>query len=389
VRSGDATRWLAVGRSVNSDSYEAGVEAATEALRGADPKLIVVFCAESHDLKALLRGINTTTGGVPLVGCSTAGEISTVGPDDQTVVVTAFGGSGFTVATRATDGVTGRQHEAGADVAACAAELGAAGHRVLMLLTDGLVRRQEEIIRGIYGVLGASVPLVGGCAGDDLKMEQTTVLFNDEVLTDAAVAAAVASDAPFGIGADHGWRKVGDPVLVTSATTGKVYMLGDEPALDVYLDRLGAPAEAHDDPAAFARFALHHPLALSRRGGEEMRFIAEADFGKRALVLVADAPAGSLVWFTEGDRDSVLDASDAACRSALAMLDGPPIGLFAFDCVARRGVLGDSGIRRAVGRVAKHGAGAPVAGFYTYGEFARVRGRNAFHNQTLVVLAVG
>jgi len=33
--------------------------------------------------------------------------------------------------------------------------------------------------------------------------------------------------------------------------------------------------------------------------------------------------------------------------------------------------------------------GAPVAGFYTYGEIARTHGISGFHNQTLVVLAVG
>ena len=31
----------------------------------------------------------------------------------------------------------------------------------------------------------------------------------------------------------------------------------------------------------------------------------------------------------------------------------------------------------------------PTAGFYTYGEFARVRGASGFHNQTLVTLAIG
>jgi hypothetical protein len=33
--------------------------------------------------------------------------------------------------------------------------------------------------------------------------------------------------------------------------------------------------------------------------------------------------------------------------------------------------------------------GAPLAGFYTYGEIARVRGARGFHNQTLVVLSIG
>jgi hypothetical protein len=35
-----------------------------------------------------------------------------------------------------------------------------------------------------------------------------------------------------------------------------------------------------------------------------------------------------------------------------------------------------------------HARGAPVAGFYTYGEIARTRGMRGFHNQTLVVLSI-
>ena len=90
----------------------------------------------------------------------------------------------------------------------------------------------------------------------------------------------------------------------------------------------------------------------------------------------------------EGDHDSVLAATDAACQEALSALGGQaPLGLLAFDCIARRGVLGDAGIKREVDRIAGH-AGGPVAGFYTYGEIARTHGVNGFHNQTLVVLAL-
>jgi hypothetical protein len=92
----------------------------------------------------------------------------------------------------------------------------------------------------------------------------------------------------------------------------------------------------------------------------------------------------------EGDDASVLDATDAACGDALAALGGQaPLGFVAFDCIARRGVLGETGIQREVGRIASFAGGAPVAGFYTYGEIARTHGISGFHNQTLVVLAVG
>ena len=52
-------------------------------------------------------------------------------------------------------------------------------------------------------------------------------------------------------------------------------------------------------------------------------------------------------------------------------------------------MLGDDGIAAEVERITTHADGAPVAGFYTYGEIARTRGVSGFHNKTLVVLAVG
>ncbi|MDQ6915471.1 MAG: FIST C-terminal domain-containing protein, partial [Actinomycetota bacterium] len=235
------------------------------------------------------------------------------------------------------------------------------------------------------------VPLVGGCAGDDLKMDTTFQFHGDRVLRDAVVGAAIASDAPLGIGVRHGWRRVGEPMVVTRSANNRVHLIDDQPALDVYLDRLDAPADARVDPAAFTRFALTHPLGLSRRSGEaQVRFIGEANFSDRSLGCIAEVPQGGLAWFMEGDGASVLEATDGACADAVAPLEGrEPLGLIAFDCIARRGVLGDEGIRTEVARVAASAPGAPIAGFYTYGEIARTHGVTGFHNQTLVVLAVG
>jgi hypothetical protein len=260
---------------------------------------------------------------------------------------------------------------------------------VLLLLTDGLAGDQAEIVRGAYRVVGAEVPLVGGCAGDDLRTAGTAQLHDGKVLRHAVVAAAIASDAPLGIGVRHGWRRVGPPMLVTRSEGNRVHSLDDAPALDVYLQRLQAPPAAWEDPQAFTLFAMTHPLGLSRRSGQEVRFVAGADFTDRSIQCIAQVPQGGLTWFMEGDDASVLEATDAACRDALAALDGrPPLGFVAFDCIARRGVLGEVGIRSEVDRIASFAAGAPVAGFYTYGEIARTHGISGFHNQTLVVLAV-
>ncbi|MGH2771989.1 MAG: FIST signal transduction protein [Actinomycetota bacterium] len=382
-------RWMAVGQSNEPDPDKAGRQAA-EAAVGDDARLLIVFSSENYDLEILLAAIRKVSGDVPLIGCSTAGEIATSGPNELGVVVVALGGLGFEVSTACATGAKDGLRDAGTRVASSMEQVASSPNKVLVILSDGLAGDQQEIVRGAYSVVGAAVPLVGGCAGDDMKMKSTYQFFDDRVLKDAVVAAAIGSSSPFGIGVRHGWRKVGEPMLVSRSGNNRVYTLDDRPALDAYLERLKAPAEAATDPAAFTLFAMTHPLGLSKRTGEpHVRFVAEADFQDRSLVCIAEVPTGALAWLMEGDESSVLEATDDACTEALDALGGaPPIGMLTFDCIARRGVLGEGGIKAEIERVSTHAPGTPVAGFYTYGEFARIQGMSGFHNQTLVVLAV-
>lgn len=383
-------RWMAVG-SAHGLETGAGARAADDALVRDDAKLLIVFCSQSHDLHGLLAAIRRRAPGVPLIGCTTAGEIAATGPSETSVVVTALGGDGFAVETAAATGASRDMRNAGATVARCLPARDDLPYKVLVLLSDGLAGDQQELVRGAYGVLGAAVPLVGGCAGDDLRMTQTHQLHGDQVLTDSVVAAGLASNAPFGIGVRHGWRRVGEPMLVTASAANRVYTLDDLPALDVYLKHLGIDLSTGSDHRTLARLALTHPFGLGRPSGEdEVRLISGGDFVERSLSCMAEVPQGALVWIMEGDAASVLEATESACGDSLAALDGKaPLGVIAFDCIARRGVLGDADIRTEIDRLTAVTAGAPVAGFYTYGEIARTRGLRGFHNQTLVVLSVG
>jgi hypothetical protein len=381
---------MAVG-SAHGLEPRAGARAVDDALIHDDPKLLIVFCSPGHDLHALSAELRRQAPGVPLIGCTTAGEIAASGPSESSVVVTALGGDGFSVQTAVATEASRDLRAAGAQVARCLPGREERPHKVLIMLSDGLAGDQQEIVRGAYGVLGAAVPLVGGCAGDDLQMAETHQLYGDQVLTDSVVAASIVSDAPFGIGVRHGWRRVGDPMLVTASAGNQVYTLDDQPALDVYLEHLGVDPSADRDHAWVARLALTHPFGLGRPSGEdEVRFISGGDPDERSLSCIAEVPQGALVWIMEGDAASVLEATEAACGDSLAALGGKsPLGVIAFDCIARRGVLGDTGIRTEIDRLAAVVPGIPVAGFYTYGEIARTHGLRGFHNQTLVVLSVG
>ncbi|MET0236390.1 MAG: FIST N-terminal domain-containing protein [Kibdelosporangium sp.] len=387
----DDGRWMGVGRCADTESRSAATTAATAALVGADPKLIIVFFAITHDAAEVMTAIRAVAPGVPLIGCSTHGEIAPGGPTDGTVLVTAIGGRGIEVSTSVAESVSGRQRAAGAQIAQCATRVpDLLPHRVLMILTDGRIRDQEAILRGCYGVVGASIPLIGGAAGDGWRMAHTIVIHNDDVLTDAVVGVTIASAAPLSVAVGHGWRKTGQPMIVTSADNGRVYTLDDKPAMDVYLDRLGAPPEAYTDRQAFMDFAMSRPLGVQRRSGVEARNLAtEIDIEGRSIGSGIAIDHGGLAWAMTGDEDSILAATDNVCETVLADLgDRELVGLMAFSCAALRAVLGDEGIKRENERIAKWARTAPFAGFYTYGEIARIRGIDGFHNQTLAVLAI-
>ncbi len=381
-------RWFAVGTG-DASADDAGGRAADAALIHDDAKLLIVFCSPAENLPDLIGQVRSRSGGVPLIGCTTAGEIARDGPRDGSVVVTVLGGDGFVIDTAAAAGASEDLRDAGARAARCLPSPASHPHRVVLLLTDGLASDQDEIIRGAYSVLGAGVPMVGGCAGDGLKMIKTFQFHGDRVLTDSVVAAGIASTGPLGIGVQHGWRAVGEPMLVTGSSPNRVDSLDDRPALDVFLERLGAePGQLR--PEDLPALALTHPLGISRYSGEEqVRFITSADFTRRSLFSTAQIPQGSLVRLMEADISAVLAATTVAGYASVAALGGAsPLGMLAFDCVARRSILGQEGIEKEIHGLADAASGAPLAGFYSYGEIARTRGMRGLHNYTLVILSV-
>ncbi len=383
-------RWMGVGRSTHPDSYPAALAATHRAIIGDQPKLLLAFAAIGHDPETVLAGLRAGAPGVPVIGCSTHGEMSPDGPVDGSVTVAAIGGPGFEVSTAVATGVAGCQREAGQHVARCANVAPDLPYRVLVLLTDGLVRDQEAILRGCYATLGASVPLFGGGAADGWRMAGVYLLGGGQVLDNAVVAATIASEAPISVAVRHGYRAIGAPMIVTHSANGRVYTLDDRPALDVYLSRLSAPPDAYTDRAAFTAFSLPRPLGVQRRSGIEARNLStEVDLAGRTLGGGSSIPHGGLTWAMTGDTESILAATDAACQEALARLGcAGPIGMLTFSCAALRAVLGEDGMRRESERLVKWADGVPFAGFHTYGEIARVRGIDGFHNQSLAVLAL-
>jgi hypothetical protein len=407
LSSDPADRWIRVGRSTAPDPATAGAEAAAAAL-GSDPtaQLLLVFCSSSYDTAALLDGVcSVTPNRVPIVGGTTFGELASPEPGatpsepDSThlgfqpgVVVTALGGAGFTANSLVVEGASVGRRESGAAAAAAMAGI-EAPHQVLIMLADGLTREQHELVRGAYSVLGLDVPIVGGCSADNLDYALTYQFHGTGAqvhrYVDSLVAVGLGSTGPIGIGIAHGWSKQGQPMVVTSSSDGEVFRLDDEPALDVYLRRIGADPSILDDPGKFREMAFQHPLGMSRRSGEDIRVVHAVNADTGSLLCLADVPQGGMVWTMSTTTESLIQAASDSCEMSIQGLAGvAPRGLVVFDCGARKLKLGEENLPAEQDAITRAAAGAPFSGFYTFGEFGRTHGSRGMHHLTIVTLAL-
>jgi hypothetical protein len=95
----------------------------------------------------------------------------------------------------------------------------------------------------------------------------------------------------------------------------------------------------------------------------------------------------SVVQVMTGDWQDLVQAAERAGGEAAGQLVSQPRGALVFSCTGRVAPLGQH-LGDEAAAVARSIGGQPMAGFFTYGEFARVTGSTGFHNATVVVLAL-
>jgi hypothetical protein len=383
-------RWIAIGTSQNPDATAAVAECTAPILAHGQPKLTVIFCSTALDPAAVAHRVQEAVGESLVIGCTTAGELTRDRATSGGLLLWALGGEGFSVTTGAGLGSPSLGlRQAAHRAALCLESVKRRRHTLLLLLADGLCGDQMEVVRGAYEVSGAQVPLVGGCAADDMALKATHQFHGSEILRHAVVAAAISSDAPMAVGIAHGWESFGQAMLVTNSQGTVLQGLDDRPALDVYFDAFQAPAEVRDNPAAFFDFAHTRPIGIVRRDRMEIRYVCGADYQKRTITIFAEIPQGAKVYLMRGSCTSVLHATAEVCEQAERDLGQYPAkGFLLLECVARKSLLDQAGLLQESLRFPALPPQAVLGGFYTYGEIARSEGAGGLHNQTVVALAL-
>jgi hypothetical protein len=180
-----------------------------------------------------------------------------------------------------------------------------------------------------------------------------------------------------------GWKSIGVSRTITKSKKNLLYEIDGKPALEMYLRFLGEDFDAtHDQSKFFDGVGLHYPLQIERTGHEPM-MCNPMGYNKEenALVLESDIAEGARFKFSTPPDFDIVETVLEKARAIRAEQDINADAVLIFSCASRLAALGPMAQQENDGLAAIWKA--PMAGFYTYGEFGRaINGKHEFHSTT-------
>jgi len=346
-----------------------------------DTALAVFFCSSTYDLDALGAELHVRFPGVNLIGCTTAGEITPMGFQEGTICGFSIGGSGSRAAVTRIDCLGDCPISAGFTAAEELMARFAPGTDVAddtntfgLLLIDGMSAREEVLLSTVHWGLG-NIPLLGGSAGDDMRLTNTFLYHDGKFSSNTALLCLVHVEAPFRAFNTKHFRGTNEKLVVTKA----------DPERRLVLELNAAPAAAE-----YARITGMDVRDLTPESTADRALMVKigGEFYVRSIQKVgAD---GSLTFYSAIEQGVVLTLATpgdllADLRDLFGKLRGeigPPQLVIGFDCVLRRMEMERRQIRHIAGGLM---AENNVIGFATYGEQYQ-----AMHlNNTFTGVAIG
>lgn len=346
-----------------------------------DLSAVILFSSPKMSGNAFAAAVTAAFPGVPVVGCTTAGEITAEGYRNGSIAGISLAAPDFHVAIKEIRDV--RQFKLGDGrelVMSCLRDLDAKVpswpiEKVFaMLLVDGCDACEESVVSSIHRELGP-IPLFGGSAGDDLSFAVTKILHGGAFHRHSAILMLIATNHPFKVFKTEHFASSQGKMVVTAADPARriVREINAEPAAQEYARMVGVTIDRLD-PMIFA----NHPVVVRVGNIPYVRSIQKVNLD------------GSLKFFCAIDEGIVLTVARSIDleKDLLRIFDdirsdvGDPEIVIGCECVLRNLEIKKSGRADRISRILKENK---VVGFNTYGEQYQ-----AMHvNQTFTGVAIG
>jgi hypothetical protein len=369
---------IRTGRSLSRDERKA-VSEFQQAVQQPETEAVIFFCSSKYDLDVLGRELAKHFN-CPLIGCTTAGEISTLGYQEGGIVGASLSSNELRVHRHILSPMSQFSLTEAEKMASAVREnllLAKAFERGRMfgfILIDGLSMLEEEIIASLYTCF-EGIPIIGGSAGDDLDFEKTCIYDDGQFKSDAAVFSVFETTLPFFTFKTQHFQPTDTKIVITGADPKRRILteINGEPAAFEYARVLGLELDQLN-PAVFSE----NPFLL-KIGGEWYVRSVQKHNADNSLSMFSAIEEGLVLTIGKG-IDIISNFMD---QMTLFEKEIPQNRFFILcDCILRKLELNSRGV---IGEMNRLLGDCSAIGFSTYGEQF-----NSIHvNQTLTGVVIG
>lgn len=392
---------VAVGRSQSRDILEAVREAARSCLSQGitipEIHLAIVFTTPTFAIQSLPKNILLALdASLPLIGCSAVNVIAPEGVQKEGLVLMLLSLPSAKISYGSVD-LT--QHK---DAFLSGQELGSyllsgvkgLRRELCLMLSDGLCENIPGVIKGLQNALGRSFPFIGAGASDNFKFKQSAQFCNDTILYKGTVAALFTGKLNYAIGIRHGWKPLGKIHTITESYANSIKKIDGKKAGFLYEDYFAKTLT--ELKKELLHINILYPIGMYLEGENEYllrNVISINDDG--SLITQGDVPQGSSIRLMIGTKESALEAARQAAAQVKTSMRNKNIDFaLVMSSASRARLLGrnlDAEIQ-AIKEIL--GPEVPLAGFYSYGEYAPLGsisyyGQTYLHNQTIAIVGAG
>lgn len=391
---------VAVGRSQKKDISEAVEEATRSCLLQLPPEevnLALVFSTPSFTAPALLKKIrlNLKTD-CPLLGCSGMQIITPEGAQREGLVLMLIALPRAKISCAAIKVAPDDDaYLAGQGLGTnLVSGLKESRRELCLIFSDGLSEDTSRLIKGLQNILGKSFPFIGGGSSGDLKLKQTSQFYNEHIGHNSMVAALFAGKLTYAIGIRHGWKPLGKIRAITDSSANVIKKIDGRKASELYEDYFAKTLSELKKEILYIN--VLYPIGMYLEGENEylLRNVSALN-DDGSIVTQGDVPQGSSIRLMIGTKESCIEAArQAALQVKIAMRDKQIDLAIVISSASRAHLLGRNVKAEIKAVKAALGQDIPLAGFYSYGQYAPLGSLNYYgqtylHNQAIAILGMG
>jgi len=319
-------------------------------------------------ISAIISAIKTSAPKAKLIGATTYGEITNGKIYHETILISF---SIFDKTHVETFYSSSDTFDSGLKLAK---KLLVGNAKCLILFSEAFKTNAVPFIEGIQAE-NSSIVVAGGNAADNNTYSETYVIEGANIHGHGLVGAVLYSDS-LNIHNDYSlnWNPFGRPFTITKTDGNKVIELNNKPIAELVDFYFGK--EAVDNlPSSIVEFPLLKTVDNTYIG----RSVIATD--EEGFLYAGDMKVGDVVRFGVGD---IQDMHSNALKKANELTKKPTEAIYCYSCAGRLAFISDDlGVEFELFNQI-----APVAGFFTYGEFYHTGITNQVLNLTTTLLSI-